>query len=248
VAKSPYASRTCANALADEKTPTNLLSVLHGAITNAPLNMALCDLCIVPWQLDMQRQWRQDSGAATSLSSRPPPREGCASPSTRNESLITMISNILHISAHPRALSRSWVNTRAVHRVRRCASAAGTGPGPVSDATVPEGHKSLHSFLYGNDADTAHAAAEYTPVQGEDDGAALLPVPEYLAGRRARGGAAVPGAYAVHDVSGTLQYVGFSRDVCKALQVRSSDGHGVPETGCSSSSSSAPGTTGHHQW
>lgn len=69
--------------------------------------------------------------------------------------------------------------------------AVGGGTAPTNDDAVPEGHKGLHAALYGGTggdaAAAAHAAsAEYAPVAGEDDGAALIPVADYIAVRRAR--------------------------------------------------------------
>ena len=89
----------------------------------------------------------------------------------------------------------------------------------VSDSNVPEGHKGLHSSLYGDGstaAEDAHAAeSAYAPVAGEDDGAALVPVDAYLAAREGRKPA---GVFAVHDASRAPQYVGFSRNLVLSLR------------------------------
>jgi hypothetical protein len=51
---------------------------------------------------------------------------------------------------------------------------------PTTDDTVPEGHKGLHATLYeAGDSAAAHADAVYRPVEGEDDGGAVMPAEEY---------------------------------------------------------------------
>lgn len=85
----------------------------------------------------------------------------------------------------------------------------------ADDSNVPEAHKGLHASLYGDVA--AHAAeAAYEPIAGEDDGTALVPVDPFLA---KRDGARPPGVFAIHDESGRLQFVGYSRNI--VLSVRS---------------------------
>ncbi|KAI8467931.1 MAG: NifU-like domain-containing protein [Monoraphidium minutum] len=91
-----------------------------------------------------------------------------------------------------------------------------TPAAPTTDDSVPEGHKGLHATLYeAGDAATAHVDAVYQPVEGEDDGGAVLPAGAYLA---ARDGAKPPGVFAVYDAARTLQYVGYSRNIVLSLK------------------------------
>jgi hypothetical protein len=84
--------------------------------------------------------------------------------------------------------------------------------GPATDSDVPEGHRALHSTLYDKDASQVHAdGGAYRPVEGQDDGSALLPVAEYVA---ARDGAKPPGVFAVYNTARELQYVGFRYAAC----------------------------------
>lgn len=53
-------------------------------------------------------------------------------------------------------------------------------------------------------------------TQGEDDGSVLIPVDAYLAHRM---DTSLLGVYALYDGSKTLQYVGFSRNMCLAIKV-----------------------------
>ncbi|GBG00345.1 hypothetical protein Rsub_13077 [Raphidocelis subcapitata] len=96
-------------------------------------------------------------------------------------------------------------------------SALPSAGGPVTDDTVPEGHRGLHSALYGSgDAEGAHGGgSSYRPVVGEDDGGAVLEVESYLA---ARDGAKPPGVFAVYDAERRLQYVGFSRNLVLSIR------------------------------
>jgi len=64
---------------------------------------------------------------------------------------------------------------RTTRRLRSFRTAA------VTDSTVPEGHKALHSTLYDKDAADVHGESRsYRPVEGEDDGSTVLSVDSYL--------------------------------------------------------------------
>jgi hypothetical protein len=93
--------------------------------------------------------------------------------------------------------------------LRRTLRAARGPPAPraVTDQSVPEGHKALHSTLYDKEAADVHAESRgYRPVAGEDDGDAVLAVDGYVA---AREGAKPPGVFAIYNAAKELQYVGF---------------------------------------
>ncbi|CAI7860268.1 unnamed protein product, partial [Closterium sp. NIES-53] len=85
----------------------------------------------------------------------------------------------------------------------------------MTDATVPEGHKGLHDFLYG-DGDVHEATSSaYTVRPGEDDGTLLSAVQDYVAARELQ---KLAGIYAVYDGAGALQYVGYSRNIVVSLK------------------------------
>lgn len=54
-------------------------------------------------------------------------------------------------------------------------------------------------------------------MQGEDDGATLLPAEHYVSSRE---GEKPVGVYALYDAKRNLQYVGFSRNMVLAVKVR----------------------------
>eukprot|EP00246_Nothoceros_aenigmaticus_P018608 TRINITY_DN9812_c0_g1_i1.p1 TRINITY_DN9812_c0_g1~~TRINITY_DN9812_c0_g1_i1.p1 ORF type:complete len:486 (-),score=93.02 TRINITY_DN9812_c0_g1_i1:238-1695(-) len=97
--------------------------------------------------------------------------------------------------------------------------------GVVTDDTVPEGHKGLHGFLYGEGGADVHSSQgkEFTGKGQEDDGSTILGFQEYVDGREAFKFA---GVYAVYGGNGVVQYVGYSRNVVlslKALRSRVGD-------------------------
>lgn len=100
---------------------------------------------------------------------------------------------------------------------RRCprpaARVAVVRAAPVTDDTVPEGHRGLHDFLYGDEA--GHLADVYRVRAGEDDGTALVPLAAWVAARDAE---RPLGVYAVYDAAGAPQYVGYSRNVVAACR------------------------------
>ena len=113
----------------------------------------------------------------------------------------------------------------------------------VTDSSVPEGHRGLHSLLYGEGgAEEAHGSpsssstttsssstssgAAYTFHDGEDDGTAIVPVDAYL---DSRDGERPVGVFALFDARRNLQYVGYSRNV--VLSVRTIQGR-VGEERC----------------
>jgi hypothetical protein len=96
----------------------------------------------------------------------------------------------------------------------------------VTDDAVPEAHRGLHSFLYGEGgAEEEHAGAApgaaaaaaggYLFREGEDDGSSLVEAGAYL---DAREGDRPVGVFAVYDARRNLQYVSFSRNVVLALR------------------------------
>lgn len=120
-------------------------------------------------------------------------------------------------------------HARQTRHVRPSAAGDNT-PAPsaaiVTDESVPEGHRGLHSFLYGEGgAEEAHGAAAppgsssistpYTFHDGEDDGTAIVPVDAYL---ETRSGERPVGVFAVYDSRRNLQFVSYSRNV--VLSVR----------------------------
>ncbi|GAB4813117.1 hypothetical protein N2152v2_000163 [Parachlorella kessleri] len=95
--------------------------------------------------------------------------------------------------------------------------ASAAGAGVVSDAAVPEGHKGLHSFLYGEGGAEAHegGTSSYDFREGEDDGSSLVEVGAWL---EAREGQRPVGVYALYDARRNLQYVGLSRNCVLAIK------------------------------
>lgn len=92
----------------------------------------------------------------------------------------------------------------------------------LSDAGVPEGHRELHKELYGEDdggaGPSTHGGYQgtYECIDGEDDGSSLIPVDVFLKERQdERKVHRQPpvGVFAVYDVSKTLQYVSYSRNI-----------------------------------
>ena len=87
----------------------------------------------------------------------------------------------------------------------------------VTDDAVPEGHKGLHGFLYGEGGAEVHGsgAKEFLGREGEDDGNSTVSYEDYLPPRESFKFA---GVYAVYDTSEVLQYVGYSRNVVSTLK------------------------------
>lgn len=87
----------------------------------------------------------------------------------------------------------------------------------VTDKNVPEGHKGLHGFLYGEDGgDAAHEASTTGKHrQGEDDGTSMMGVPGYLSDRE---GEKPVGVYVVYDAQKQPQYVGYSRNMVLSIK------------------------------
>lgn len=91
----------------------------------------------------------------------------------------------------------------------------GTLPSVVTNDAVPEGHKSLHNALYGQEGDAHGTSRRYNFREGEDDGSSILAVPAYL---DSRDGEKPLGVYAVYDERHALQYVGYSRNMVLAIK------------------------------
>lgn len=123
----------------------------------------------------------------------------------------------------------------------------GETSGVVTDQAVPEGHKGLHGFLYGEGGAEAHdSGSQYNfrevpcvrlshqapcricasakrinmlaiVLQGQDDGTSCLSVEEYL---ETRDGERPLGVYALYDAHNNVQYVGYSRNMVIAVKVK----------------------------
>eukprot|EP00882_Tetradesmus_deserticola_P012317 GHRQ01013056.1.p1 GENE.GHRQ01013056.1~~GHRQ01013056.1.p1 ORF type:complete len:463 (+),score=198.26 GHRQ01013056.1:85-1389(+) len=91
----------------------------------------------------------------------------------------------------------------------------GTLPSVVTNDAVPEGHKSLHNALYGQEGDAHASSRRYNFREGEDDGSSILAVPGFLASRE---GEKPLGVYAVYDERHALQFVGYSRNMVLAVK------------------------------
>ncbi|GLC51576.1 hypothetical protein PLESTB_000517300 [Pleodorina starrii] len=86
----------------------------------------------------------------------------------------------------------------------------------VDDKSVPEAHKGLHGFLYGDGGSEEHDRGNsYTVRTGEDEGAVVMPVPTYL---ETRDGEKPLGVYCVYDAQRAPQYIGYSRNMVLAVK------------------------------
>ncbi|KAK9833449.1 hypothetical protein WJX81_006415 [Elliptochloris bilobata] len=102
-------------------------------------------------------------------------------------------------------------------RSRHAAPTAVTCSAVVTDNAVPEGHKGLHGFLYGEKGADVHDNAEqqYVLREGEDDGTTLVGVDSFVAERE---GERLTGVYALYDARRSLQYVGYARSIVLAIK------------------------------
>ncbi|GLI68534.1 hypothetical protein VaNZ11_012974 [Volvox africanus] len=86
----------------------------------------------------------------------------------------------------------------------------------VDDKTVPEAHKGLHGFLYGDGGSEEHdRGSSYTVRTGEDEGSVVMLVPAYL---DSRDGEKPLGVYCVYDSDHIPQYIGYSRNMVLAVK------------------------------
>ncbi|GIL61081.1 hypothetical protein Vafri_15448 [Volvox africanus] len=86
----------------------------------------------------------------------------------------------------------------------------------VDDKTVPEAHKGLHGFLYGDGGSEEHDRGSLYAVRtGEDEGSIVMPVPAYL---DSRDGEKPLGVYCVYDSDHIPQYIGYSRNMVLAVK------------------------------
>ncbi|XP_024368329.1 uncharacterized protein [Physcomitrium patens] len=87
----------------------------------------------------------------------------------------------------------------------------------VTDDAVPEGHKGLHGFLYGEGGAEVHGSAgnKFNGVEGEDDGNAIILYEDYVSFRKSFKFA---GVFAIYDFQDSLQYVNYSRHVVSTLR------------------------------
>ena len=98
----------------------------------------------------------------------------------------------------------------------------------MSDTHVPEGHRELHSTLYGEaeqgsqdvSSSAAHAARRpYQFIKGEDDGEAVMDIDAFLSKRKLSSDTLPPmGVFAIYDASRTLQYVSYSRNIVLSIK------------------------------
>lgn len=105
------------------------------------------------------------------------------------------------------------------------AQASDSGPAPLTDASIPEGHRGLHESLYGDGGAEVHSSGADAHSggcrfrEGEDDGTALLPVDSYLS---TRGGERPVGVFAIYDSRRNLQYVSYSRNMVLSVRALAS--------------------------
>lgn len=90
----------------------------------------------------------------------------------------------------------------------------------VTDDAVPEGHKGLHGFLYGEGGAEVHGSGssslkDFEIREGEDDGTGVVSYEVYLAPREPHKFA---GVFAIYDSEGSVQYVSYSRNVVSSLK------------------------------
>eukprot|EP01024_Parvocaulis_polyphysoides_P042725 TRINITY_DN3900_c0_g1_i17.p1 TRINITY_DN3900_c0_g1~~TRINITY_DN3900_c0_g1_i17.p1 ORF type:complete len:452 (+),score=70.09 TRINITY_DN3900_c0_g1_i17:27-1358(+) len=88
----------------------------------------------------------------------------------------------------------------------------------ISDTNVPEGHQSLHGFLYDADTESVHninsdSLNKYS--QEEDDGEVLISIERYL---NERENVKQLSVFGVYDANKNLQYVGYSRNTVGSLR------------------------------
>lgn len=129
---------------------------------------------------------------------------------------------LLHSSAHSSSIAQSHFS-RADRLLRRAAQTDAdvrerleTSNGVVTDEAVPEGHKGLHGFLYGDGGAEEHdSRSQYNFREGQDDGTSCLSVDEYL---QTRDGEKPLGVYALYDAHNAVQYVGYSRNMVLAVK------------------------------
>jgi hypothetical protein len=90
----------------------------------------------------------------------------------------------------------------------------------LTDDAVPEGHKGLHGFLYGEGGAEVHGSGsssskDFKVREGEDDGTGMVSYEAYLAPREPHKFA---GVFAIYDAEGSVQYVSYSRNVVSSLK------------------------------
>lgn len=112
---------------------------------------------------------------------------------------------------------RSRVSSGPTDEEREARARLTTLGSVMTDETVPEGHKGLHGFLYGDDGAEVHDGAEdsYQLRQGEDDGTRILKFDGYVS---CRNNQKFAGVYAVYNDGKDVQYVGYSRNVVLSLK------------------------------
>lgn len=83
----------------------------------------------------------------------------------------------------------------------------------IEDQNVPEAHRGLHDFLYPSDQEHTANGVSATPNL-ESNGAEALPLETW---RSHPVNSQVAGVYAVLDIAGRTQYVGYSRNILVAV-------------------------------
>ncbi|KAL0051688.1 hypothetical protein WJX82_000278 [Trebouxia sp. C0006] len=129
---------------------------------------------------------------------------------------------LLHTLAQP-ALRAQNHSSRAERLVRKAAQVDSevrqrleTAGGVVTDQAVPEGHKGLHGFLYGEGGAEEHdSQSRYNFREGQDDGTSSMSVEEYL---QTRDGEKPLGVYALYNAHNAVQYIGYSRNMVLAVK------------------------------
>ena len=125
-------------------------------------------------------------------------------------------STLVLYHSPPSSSAAETVTRPAPLQVGAAESPGNVASGVAADDNVPEGHKGLHEFLYGDD--DAHGtrappagstSTSFTRAQGP------FPAASFLKDLQDTRLAAV---YGVYDASGTLRYVGVTRNVVMALE------------------------------
>lgn len=135
-------------------------------------------------------------------------------------------SYLSHNHAHcPRAHLTSRPLRFTSHVTRASSSHTGdlpvSTPSIVTDETVPEEHRGLHSYLYddNNNEDESFTPSSplssYTFRDGQDDGSTLIDIDSFLDSRE---GERPVGVYAIYDHHRNLQFVSFSRNVVLSVK------------------------------
>eukprot|EP00250_Pteridium_aquilinum_P014809 c22214_g1_i1 orf=121-1554(+) len=119
-----------------------------------------------------------------------------------------------HISRQPSGYGSHGICSLVVRSSVSQREALETRSNVVSDQNVPEGHKGLHGFLYGDGGAEVHSA-DSTQPSISDDGTSVEALDEYIT---AREGSKIAGVFSLYNSQNALQYVGYSRNVIVSLR------------------------------